>query len=600
MLARHYSAWIAACLLLGCATAPVPREAGFEAAAHDPWAALAAGDFRSARAGFEQLRATSGREQEGLAGLLSLAQTTADDPAVLKLLESADPASASGLLAVTAAEAALDLRPLPPRSRDLAARACAFKADAKLGDRAKSACSWLPLVSNRSALERCTAGCSASTRLGMFFAGNQPVVLASVNGLAEAAFIVDTGASTSVLTRSFAAQAKVEMLPGTELEAQAAGGTIATGRALVSFKTGAVTVEDVPVALIDLPIDSIAGIIAPQATWRQFAVDLDFHSFAAVLSPSPAAGPALIAVPYLRHESRPALLLETAGRPPRPIVLDTGAFHTTLDADWEALGPPLEHVRETRAAGAGGQGSRGWITRAEVAARAGEFSWTMHNPSILEGKHQSEGPLRSVGLLGMDLMMGRHLVLDVPRRKMWLSGTAALPDWPVGSSTVWRIKMEGLAAPVLVTEKLVERSGESVTLEISYSHPQGDRHFRLQMPETWDTRGTWLIGRPATKLWDLSGGQPKELDPKQAAGFWLPVFFSFKTVAAKTSPRIRFDMVDLGGQKTACTTIVLPAEAAKAAAELAMTSCPSDPWRTRHLTLTDSDGRVLWDVDRKQ
>jgi len=253
---------VAACV----SSRPNPSPAT-EEAVNAAWTALSEGDFAAAGVGFKAMEARPGRSGEARAGLLSLAQATSDYEGSRRLLEGLDPETSAPLLAVTAGEVAVSLRPQHAKAMGLVERACALRGETDLGRRAASVCSLKPLLALGRDFERCAAGCSNAVRVPLLFVGSQPVVKASVNGGEEAAFVVDTGASTSLITTQYAAKAGIQALPGTQVEEYASGGArVATSRALVSIRTQGLQIDDVPVVIADLPFEAIAGIIAPQRT----------------------------------------------------------------------------------------------------------------------------------------------------------------------------------------------------------------------------------------------------------------------------------------------------------------------------------------------
>lgn len=381
---------------------------------------------------------------------------------------------------------------------------------------------------------------------------------------------------------------------------------------MVDVQVGELRVERVPAIIVDLPIEFVAGILSPQATWRGMATELDFRQLRLRVAPETRPGDAVAHLPLRLAERTPVLQAAIGGRRAVPVVLDTGATHTTLFTGWEALeGEAIERGPETRLAGAGGGGARAWATRAELDARAGDLRWTVHHPTIAaRGDGETvHGEVRFYGLVGMDLLMGRRLLIDLPGRSLGVSSEARLPAWPVGASAVYRVRAASWDEEVEVREEVVERRsgprGEEVVVEVCYTPParEGEpppaeeTRFRYAMPDGWATRGTWLISRPVTQMWDVGeDGALTEVPENERASRWLPVFVGFQARPAG-NPRISFLPVEREGENLACTEIALPAATqASPDATLELLECPAEVWRTRRLTLRAPDGTVIYEL----
>jgi hypothetical protein len=71
-------------------------------------------------------------------------------------------------------------------------------------------------------------------------------------------------------------------------------------------------------------------------------------------------------------------------------------------------------------------------------------------------------------------------------------------------------------------------------------------------------------------------------------------------MALARTTRLQASSLDIGGKKTSCTTITIPALVKEQEAELTLTECPADPWRTRSITVrsTKEDRKVRWAAER--
>jgi hypothetical protein len=120
------------------------------------------------------------------------------------------------------------------------------------------------------------------------------------------------------------------------------------------------------------------------------------------------------------------------------------------------------------------------------------------------------------------------------------------------------------------------------------------------MKDSWSGRGQWLLTRVVVQAWEQDGAAWKPVEPKVAARLWSAVFVPFKTVQLKSKPKITFGLVDIGGKKSSCTTIAVPALVKEQEAELTLTECPADPWRTRSIAVrgTKEGRKVLWAAER--
>ena len=588
----------------GAPTAPA-------AAAPDPWAELREwGDLDGARTIFEAYQ-QGDRAAEGTVGLMTLATIEGDSGRLAGLVESLDvDALESPELLAQAAVTAFFARPVLPIALALGQRACAL-ADAEpdspdVRRKAREACAEARVAAAAGALDVCTAGCDGTHELPILLAGNSPVVRATVSGSQPTPFIIDTGASTSVVTRAFAEANGIEPIEGTTYSVGSPGGMLEVDMALVDVQVGELRIEKVPVIIVELPIEFVGGIISPQATFHGLVTELDFRSLTLRVGARASDPAGMAELPLRFSEHNPYLQAAIGGRRPVPFLLDTGATQTSLFTSWEALdGEPIQRGPETRLAGAGGVGARAWVIPAALQATAGPLEWKVIQPLVAErGDGEAlHGEVRYRGLVGMDLMMGRRVQLDLPDRKLRISSEQRLGAWPDGATATYRIQASGWAQDIVLTERVLERRTDPsglavVVVDVTYTGEQ-EGHFRYAMPDLWQTRGTWLVARPALMMWDVADdGTLSPVAPADRAERWLPAFVPFQPQPAG-NPNIRFLPLEReGAEPLSCTEIALPAAAqASAEATLEVLECPAEPWRTRRLTLRGPDGAVIYQFE---
>ena len=104
-----------------------------------------------------------------------------------------------------------------------------------------------------------------------------PVVLASVDGKAPEPFIVDTGASTSILSRAFCDRAGIPYLTRHPQVGRSPGRDVTLFPALVdSIKVGGITVRNFPAQVMTFPPElEVGGILAPQEAFRGLVTEVD-------------------------------------------------------------------------------------------------------------------------------------------------------------------------------------------------------------------------------------------------------------------------------------------------------------------------------------
>ena len=592
----------------GCAGAP---HAAAPAWLTDPevaraWATLYRGGLDEAEATFTAWREGDGaRTSEGLLGGLTVAMMRRDEAEMRRLLDQvAEVIEERPEVLIVAANVALSLDSPGPYI-GLVEQACALTEGRADVDDTRQICAGLALHRAAPTGAECARGCEQGASVPMGLVGSVPVVMLSVQGQPPAPFIIDTGASTSVVTPAYASRIGLNPLEATDFTVLSSGGAIPTRYALASIAVGEeLTLASVPVALLELPIDGVAGILSPQDSLRDFVVTLDFRAMRFGVEPSAGAaspGEGWVEFPMIRRDGNPYLMVQVGDRPERPMLVDTGASHTRLEARLEAMGSPLERSGQTVSLSAGGE-VKTWTTSGSVQARSGDLVWTMEQPRIYEPV--DIGPARNLGrfgLLGMDMFIGRALRLDVQRRTLGVHRSARLAPWAAGSYRTLRVWGSQLPQPFEVREEVIASEGGVVTLDVLIKRPDAPRYFRIETPDTWSSRGAWMATRPVKALWDLSSGQPVEEEARKAVLLWLPAMIPFETSGA---PTVAIEPMTIDGEERICARLEMGAVARLAQggstqARARFWECAGSPWRSARMEVVDAaTGELLWGFEQ--
>ena len=576
------------------ASRPTTRKAAPHKKACVQWDQLNPKAWANARKCFQSLK--KDRQEEALIGLLTIARMKRDLSKLPGLLQQvAALKKRSPSLFLTAASAALLSVKTYHQYRGWFPEICKLKKQARYRFKAASICSMSFLLKEYGVREVCTAGCKKSQTMTMNFAGNSPVIKVGINQAKPSYFIVDTGASTSVITKAFARKIGLKLDPKTHFKVNSPGGLLPTWRALVTVRIGSLVLKRVPVVVLDLPIDFVAGILSPQTTLRQFDTSLDFRNFRVTIAPVLTQLGASAALPLLLSESNPMVFLKAGKRPARPFTLDTGAVSSRMKVSYDKLGdPPLKRLFRTRTKGAGGKSAASWVTRARLPVRIDSLRWVWKNPVLMQQKDESFFvDARRFGLLGMDFLMGRVLTLHNSTRHLAISQKSQMLPWKVGSKATFEVSLMTMKKKILITETVHKRKGRQVTLKIDMKHPKKPERFFLSMTDDWKSRGSWLLARPARKAWNAKG----KLSRRQLMGLWMKAFVGFRVIRGKV--KIAMIQGKLGKQTFFCSRVQVRALTIRGRATLSLVQCPQSPWRTLWLKLKTDKGNVLWQYKRQ-
>jgi len=557
------------------------------------WSLLRTGDLRGAQAAFGVAARTRKTREEAVAGALAVALARADDVAMTALLEGLEPTRAPELVVLMAGAAELALVQPMGNALAWAEAACAFD-EPQWPDDVAELCSWAPLLREADGFTRATG--PDALVLPFSYAGAQPVVLVSVNGSEPVPLLVDTGASTSLLTEQAAQTLGLGRREDTALQVAATGGLIPSWRDLVSFELGGTMIHDVPVIVADLPITGLAGILSPQTLWPDRVVELDFSKHELRVRAAEDRTLAGVELPYREHGGRPYLELSTTDRPMRPVVIDSGAAKTHLDQAWEQLGAPLERGETFKTEGAGGVRAEVVATTGVLEAVAGDLSLSLPGPNLYTPHHADAPGVRNYGLLGAEAWMGRVITIDRAGRRLALTDPPVLPPWEVGDQASFEVTKAGEQVGGF-SERVVARDDVSVTLAITHTSDESFS-FTLRTAEGWASRGAWMFTRPVLEAWvlDEDGDRAPLEDGGQSS--WMTLFEPFRTVPSEEPPGLFFASHEVAGETMSCTRLELPAVVGDVPAAFSMLECPASPWRVAEIQVQGADGVTAWGFRR--
>ncbi len=561
----------------------------------EAWSHLRYGQLDQAQADFETAHAKRRTLEAATAGLLAVALARGDDDAMAALLEDLKPKRASGLLVVAAGAAELSLRRSPERALIWAEAACELEYPA-LADDVEELCSWAPLLREAEGFVRTDH--AEALALPFSYAGAQPVVLAGVNGGEPVPLLVDTGASTCLLTEQAAEELGLHERSDTALQVTATGGPISSWRDLVELELAGAAVQDVPVIVADLPIAGLAGILSPQALWPDRVVELDFSRHELRLAAAGEAELEGVVLPWRQHAARPYIELAAPDLPPRPMVIDTGATTTHLDQKWAGGTDSLELGDVHRTEGAGGARAEVIATEGTLAAQAGELSFPLTAPNLYDAP-RSGGPwVWNHGLLGAEAWMGRTLSLDRTGRRIAFTDPPALPPWEPGDAARFEVTRHGEVVGAF-TERVHERDDGTVTLEVTIERQDEEPYvFFLITPDGWASRGGWMFTRPPAGAYVLDPQGERQALEDMGKTAWMSLFEPFRTVPGDEAPGLLFGTHEITGRALSCTRLELPAQVGEQLASFAMLECPADPWRVASIQVRDDTDTVIWGFER--
>ena len=526
---------------------------------------------------------------------LTKARITKHNKHISQLIQQVSPQKSPTGLLLKAALAAMVGHEVPHTKR-LFSALCRRKVTKAQQFKQRIICSYAAMMGSRLTRNTCTKGCKRSHHFPLRFASNSPMISVTINKKKTFPMLIDTGASTSVITTRTAKQLGIPLIPEQMYYVNSPGVLIKTYRALVDITMGSLHQVRVPVSIIDLPIGNIGGIISPQTTWEAFAVKIDFQRFSLTLSPRSFQEKAVVSMPWLFGGLNPVVFLSFGKRPERPFTLDTGAATTLFKESYERLGTPLPKKMVSKTLAAGKKSTTSWVTTSTLKISMPPIDWHLRNPLIMQEKDaQKYTDFKRFGLVGMDFLMGRVLILDPFKKALFLSSGASLPPWKKGDKATFLISGTTLTKNRHVVETVTARTKSTVTLKVELQLPNKTNTFFLLMNDNWKTRGSWLLSRQAVRAWDK---KKKTISKREQIMKWLKVFMPFRV--STSTPKIESIQGSLHKKlRLSCSRVSLSVQTKKGPATLSIIECPKRPWRTMRLRLTHPKGSILWQYERQ-
>jgi predicted aspartyl protease len=514
----------------------------------DPLQTLREGRLAEAQRAFEAQRESA--RPESLLGLVTLAELRRDRALAERVLPEIG-AEDSPELVLAAAHCASTLRIYSAPALALMERACALADRPEFRVDARTICARLAVAARGELLPRCVAGQGKDHQFPLEVWSSQPVVRVRVNGQEPQAFIVDTGASVSVLTRSYAEKIGVKGVSGASYDVDSPAGLLPTELARVDVSLDQLAFRNVDVALIELPLPGIAGILSPQALFAGMPVELDFRSF--VMRVGPAARPSGDAAhtELVISDGTPYVLTALEGRPPRYFLLDTGADSTRMTKSYAALAGQHEAGETSQMLTAGNQSARMWSTEGRLSVRTAGVPWTVERPAIVDDPATRVLPLvQAAGTVGADFFLGRKVWLDLAQQQLSVSSVAELTAWPQGAEAVYELDGRDVKA-MLVRERVYSRGEDDVVLEVELAQREQAQRFRVRTRDNWANRGAFLLTRPSEEAWLAEGDAFHKVERSAIDERWAEAFYPFRP--KNTAPRMAAAQATLDGRTLHCT-----------------------------------------------
>jgi predicted aspartyl protease len=253
------------------------------------------------------------------------------------------------------------------------------------------------------------------------------LVPASVNGSPEREFILDTGASTTLLTTELAALSGVR--PTGTREGMGAAGkvVIQTGQA-GSVRVGQVTTRDTAVAITDGVLKIGAVIGAPvhgtlgHSFFGRFRMTLDYRRHRLQLESDPRP-PDPAGVPFrLAHPGKPLVLVDAVvnGSGPYPFAVDTGASTSVISSSLSRIADIQGRAAPPMTGGGGAVPASVGAIRSFAIGTAARENLPVMIADFLSMLSQATGA-RIEGIVGHNFLREYRVVIDYPNSCLTLS-----------------------------------------------------------------------------------------------------------------------------------------------------------------------------------
>jgi predicted aspartyl protease len=553
------------------------------------WTLLEGGELDLAREAFTALRQQD--ESEALLGLITRARLERDRASLVAMLGDLARRPGSEAVMLKAAMAGLDLQPVPSCAWSVA-RAAGHALPGSAFESAHRALAARLVLRAPSARAMSCQLVRDVHELPLQLLHGVPVLLASICGQPPASFVLDTGASICVLTKRYAHRIGVRCLAGTEYELASPAGPLRASYARVSLEGGdGLRIEDVEVAVLDLPLPGIAGVLSPQALFQGHAIGLDFRALRLWVAKRAPEHADTLEAPLWFADGWPQLgALAVCGRA-RLFTVDTGADRTRVGTSYLALMGSGCHAPQhaSHMLNAGGRSAASWQASIRLSLQLGGGEVQAEARTVVPSpKPTLLTDLPAHGMIGMDVCIGRRLCLDFERARLSLDPTAQLRPWPQGSSADFRVQATAIRGVAAVRETVSARIDEDVVLTLSIEvGGQPRRKVLLRMRDGWTARGTYLATRPVV---------PVDICEAELEAIWRQIFPPFKPAAG--IPTVAWCDAQLHGRAVRCSQVEAPVVHGGAAARLRIIEAPDDPWRVCSAELFSEDGERLFQYCR--
>ena len=289
-----------------------------------------------------------------------------------------------------------------------------------------------PVVRTRSIAFQKAQG---AVRVPMAYASKTVLVRVSINGAEPADFILDTGASLTVLDRDFVAAHDIAETGEAGVQGIAANSTMRFAKVssiAVMGKGGrSAKLNDFTAAVIDLGQSNEyilwrkpAGLLGADFL-RRFAVELDFDSLAVTFH-DPASfeyrGEGT-GIPFELHHGIPVVEMEIDGRCSGKFMVDVGnAFqfvvHGSLVRPCGLIGSKRRREVEVRGGGVGG-GFVSTLCRLD-SVRVGPYVWTEPVAALALGTRGGIGSQDLAGNIGNSVLERFRCTFDYAHQRLYL------------------------------------------------------------------------------------------------------------------------------------------------------------------------------------
>lgn len=277
----------------------------------------------------------------------------------------------------------------------------------------------------RSARARTAYGSQALVQLS----DNRPGIMTYVNGQGPFLFLIDTATSHTVVVPELRERLALPAVPGPTYDVVTAAGSVRSSFYQVrEIACSGVIVEGGKVVVIDLPREfGIAGVLGADFL-QNFTVDLDIGARKVTLYPEGTVVQNRGLQRVRGHLSPHGFIIAPANVDGVRVaaVFDSGAALTVANPQLAAMNHRtvkiIARVQESKVVDAAHQ--RGWAESIGFSRISlGPVSWRERDVMIADMRVFSQIALdrRAAIFIGMDLMMGRRVVLDYAGAALWLA-----------------------------------------------------------------------------------------------------------------------------------------------------------------------------------